>query len=562
MLDLSQSPHPLLDDFSIVFKFSKESECQTDKLTECASAVGRVAHFFECDNQRAIILSLLLHKQFHNEEVSIIEVIEHLGLKASAAILIHHLLEKFVEQGWLKPEKNTKHSPFTGYKFNGQFLHTIVSGDWSYIKSKKISSSFDLLETFGKLLIERRNSEITFEKLKNLTRGIINSNSNITLCSFILDAQLEDTVATVFLAICYRYYCGTEKFELDTIISDIKLPREKQFYLRQEFKIKKGQLFELDLIDSTYSTSMFTTDEEYRLTENAVSKFVINKAKVEKKLTTNHLEKIDPDKIPQKKLFYDAAVETQLNRLDQLLEVNNFKAFSERMISKGMKPGLTMLYYGSSGTGKTETVYQMARKSGRSILMADASAIRSKWVGETEKNVKKLFREYKKSISELSLVPILLFNEADSVFGRRRDVVDRVEQMENTLQNILLQELEDFEGIFIATTNLEGNIDTAFDRRILYKVRFGPPSDTMRLSIWKDKLPDVPEELICNVNNRYKLTGGQIENIRKKIEVDSLLDIKSSVELEYLNGLAEEEVLLRSESVRRPVGFTRARENC
>ena len=561
MLDFNQSPHPLLDDFSIIFKFSKESECQIDKLTECASAIGRVAQFFDCDSQRAIILSLLLHKQFHNEEVSIIEAIEHLGLKASAAILIHQLLEKFVEQGWLKPKENTNHSPFTSYKFNGQFLHTIVSGDWSCIKQKKITSSFDLLENFGKLLIERRNSEITFDKLKNLTRGIINSNLNIPLCTFISDAQLEDTTAIVFLAICFRYYCGTEKFELDTIISDIKLPREEQFYLRQEFKIKKGHLFELDLIDSTHSTSMFSTDEEYRLTENAVSKFVINKAKVEIKLTTNHLEKIDPDKISEKKLFYDVAVETQLNRLDQLLEVNNFKAFSERMISKGIKPGLIMLYYGSSGTGKTETVYQMARKSGRSILMADASAIRSKWVGETEKNVKKLFREYKKSISDLPLVPILLFNEADSVFGRRRDVVDRVEQMENTLQNILLQELEDFEGIFIATTNLEGNIDTAFDRRILYKVRFGPPSDTMRLSIWKDKLPNVPEDLISNVNNRYKLTGGQIENIRKKIEVDSLLDLKTSVELEYLNGLAEEEVLLRSESVRRPVGFTRVNES-
>ena len=128
--------------------------------------------------------------------------------------------------------------------------------------------------------------------------------------------------------------------------------------------------------------------------------------------------------------------------------------------------------------------------------------------------------------------------------------------MENTLQNILLQELENFEGIFIATTNLEDNLDPAFDRRILYKVRFTTPTDAMREAIWKDKLPDLSAELVKYVNDRHKLTGGQIDNIAKKVEVSRLLDPGATITPEYLVTLAEEEVSLRSDKHRRPIGFT------
>lgn len=222
-----------------------------------------------------------------------------------------------------------------------------------------------------------------------------------------------------------------------------------------------------------------------------------------------------------------------------------------------MKGGLTILLYGAPGTGKTESVMQLARHSGRMVLAADASTIRSKWVGETEKNIKRLFQDYKKAIDLYEAVPILLFNEADAILGRRRAVIDRVEQMENALQNILLQELENFEGIFIATTNLEENLDPAFDRRILYKVRFSPPTDALRQAIWRDKLPELTDELLESVNKQYKLTGGQIDNVAKKIEVSRLLDPGTPISLTYLSALAEEEISLRTGQHRRPVGFTR-----
>lgn len=118
----------------------------------------------------------------------------------------------------------------------------------------------------------------------------------------------------------------------------------------------------------------------------------------------------------------------------------------------------------------------MARRTGRKILEADVAKLRNCYVGETEKNMRALFADYRTACEENKLKPILLFNEADAILGKRMEgAVKAVDRMENSVQNILLQEMETFEGIMIATTNLLGNLDPAFERRFLFKIRFNKP---------------------------------------------------------------------------------------
>lgn len=98
------------------------------------------------------------------------------------------------------------------------------------------------------------------------------------------------------------------------------------------------------------------------------------------------------------------------------------------------------------------------------------------WVGESEKNIKGTFDDYKKKVKQLAKAPILLFNEADAIIGKRQVGAERaVEKMENSILNIILQEIEQLDGILIATTNLPENMDKAFERRFLYKIQFEKP---------------------------------------------------------------------------------------
>jgi SpoVK/Ycf46/Vps4 family AAA+-type ATPase len=149
--------------------------------------------------------------------------------------------------------------------------------------------------------------------------------------------------------------------------------------------------------------------------------------------------------------------------------------------------------------------------------MISISETKSMWFGESEKLIKKVFDEYRQRVEKSDVAPILLFNEADGVFSTRKKIgSSAVDQTENAIQNIILQEMEDLNGILIATTNLTQNLDQAFERRFLYKICFEKPDPESRVKIWLNKVKSLPFEQAERLSGRYELSGGQIENIARK----------------------------------------------
>ena len=219
-----------------------------------------------------------------------------------------------------------------------------------------------------------------------------------------------------------------------------------------------------------------------------------------------------------------------------------------------MRQGFACLFFGSPGTGKTETVYQLARQTHRNLMQVNVSDIKSKWVGDSEKNIQQLFDDYRQLVAQSDVAPFLLFNEADAVIGRRREGADSaVEKMENAIQNIILQEMERLDGILIATTNLTENLDRAFERRFLYKIEFHRPSTEAMKHIWQTMLPELSAEDAAQLSEAYNLSGGQIENISRKHIVDTILS-GSQVTLEKLQTYCREELSFSHKGSHR-IGF-------
>ena len=256
---------------------------------------------------------------------------------------------------------------------------------------------------------------------------------------------------------------------------------------------------------------------------------------------------------PDKQMFYNKTEKEQIDRLGSLLEEGALNKVYCKMKEKGLRTGFTCLFYGDPGTGKTETVYQLARKTGRKILQADVAKLRNSYVGETEKNVRRLFDQYRTAIEENDLAPILLLNEADAILGKRMEgAVKSVDRMENSVQNILLEEMEDFNGIMIATTNLPGNLDHAFERRFLYKIRFNKPELEPRSLIWKSQFPALSDDEARSIAGEFNFSGGQIENVVRKWTVDSILSGEEGG-LEQLRRYCKEESVNKSNAKR--IGF-------
>ncbi len=260
------------------------------------------------------------------------------------------------------------------------------------------------------------------------------------------------------------------------------------------------------------------------------------------------------EKLQKKTLFFSGKTAEQVKKLQELLSDEQYHKICNRLRKNGFSAGIPCLFYGTPGTGKTELVQQLAIETGRDIYQVNLASLRDKYVGETEKRVQGIFSTYRTFLHRRDKAPILLFNEADAIFGKRMEHTEHsVDKMENAVQNIILQEMEQFEGIMICTTNLTSNLDSAFDRRFLYKVEFERPSNEARKKIWQSKLKDLTEEQAEMLADRYDFSGGQIENITRKQIINSVLADTDHLDFEQIMRDCGEEKLNRDNG--KKIGF-------
>ena len=262
---------------------------------------------------------------------------------------------------------------------------------------------------------------------------------------------------------------------------------------------------------------------------------------------------ISPESIVKKKLFFTDEVQKNITMLSGVLEEHKYDELKFRMRRNGMREGFTCLFYGAPGTGKTETVYQLAKESDRELIEVDVATLMNCYVGETEKNTRRVFENYRRMVHRGSRAPILLFNEADAILGRRMKGAEKhVDRMSNSVQNIILQEMEKLDGIMIATTNLAENLDSAFERRFLYKIKFENPTAELRGRIWSEMLPDLKDEEVGVLSKQYDFSGGQIENIARKRFITTVLGGKDAP-FEQICEFCKEEVLQENDI--QKIGF-------
>lgn len=360
-------------------------------------------------------------------------------------------------------------------------------------------------------------------KLAKKIRNMENCNSNLTCIQKIKELVSEEAYRALFYMLCDAC-ANSDIFNINRELSILYPIKERNKNIKL-FKEEKHKLQRLDLVEMVTMSNMFGEYTALQLTDKGKLLYFEDDAelfidKVDKK------DLILSSEIKEKKLFFSGRESEQLSLVGETLLEDNYKSLVDRLELKGLPKGVSVLLYGNPGTGKTESVMQWARETGRDIIHVDISASKSMWYGESEKIVKDIFTRYRRLCRRSKLKPILLFNEADAIFSKRRDISggNSVDQTENTIQNILLEEMEKLEGILIATTNLSDNFDKAFERRFLFKIHFSKPSVEVKCNIWLNKMPSLNHNDAIQLASLYDLSGGEIDNVVRKYTMMEVID--------------------------------------
>ena len=300
-------------------------------------------------------------------------------------------------------------------------------------------------------------------------------------------------------------------------------PRSMRKKILTEFRDGANRLQTLGLVEMEKKSSLFGEDTHIVMTDEGKRTLLGDDAELYiNKVSDKQL--LYCDKIVEKPLFFSDALTEQLSLLRNSLDESYYKGLCARLEEKNLPKGICVLLYGEPGTGKTESVMQIAKATGRDIIHVDISATKTCWFGESEKLIKKVFTDYRRLCEKCKVKPILLFNEADAVFSKRKDVNSgNVAQTENAIQNIILEEMENLDGILIATTNLADNLDGAFERRFLFKIRYDKPTIEAKINIWRSKLRVLSEEDAKTLAASYEFSGGQIDNIVRKAMMQEIV---------------------------------------
>ena len=498
---------------------------------EFSHAVAHLNDYFGTDERQTWLLCAMLALHFENRRkpCRLNTIADFFGCSMLTMLACRGDIESIIAKHYMYTVNalhDDKIGLETSFQFSEEFLQCLLQNEKPVITAPAPAET-DILDMVNKIRHEvcRRHSLGIKVRIMNAEEKRYADEPFVIETKQLLPGEKNLQARMMFYTCCSHYITGDE-VGLAELLDATVYPASAKFALARECMDEHFILFKEDLV--AFDQKGTLTDATIEITQKAKEMLLGENIDLFTK-PAQGTGIIQPDAITAKDLFYEQKNEAEIARLTSSLQEEHFCEIQNRLSEKGLPKGVAVLLYGAPGTGKTETVYQLAKATGRMILHVDISQAKSCWFGESEKKIKKIFTNYSQLCrackkEQDGKIPILLFNEADAIFSKRKDTnSSNVAQTENSMQNIILEEMEKLEGILIATTNLADNLDTAFERRFLFKIKFENPSVEAKRKIWKSKLQFLGENELTAFAENYNLSGGQIDNIVRKVMMDEVL---------------------------------------
>lgn len=553
--------NPTLNAIISIYEQAKDSKFSQGFLASIQKDSITLQQYFKLDVDESLILALFIAIQLEEDNVDLQKLAAHIGCSKLKILSFKTIIDNFFQLGILAKEQVNIRMRLMGsqslsYMVNRVLMDAILDHKPMPIITKATPKDiFELLELVYKLGLERDDRKVDTFRILTCLMEYLEANAHFPLVSKLNEFDLEIQNKFIFLYVTWKTVTGSSSVDVFRMMEGMNDSNAYRYSELQKFLDGENELIKHDLLE--VNPAVMTTDTTCQLTDKAFQ--ILRDCGLNlKKVSKHRKDIIKPTDIKEKELIFNHAELSQIQTLEKLIEETSFLEMQTRLTDKGLQPGISILLHGAPGTGKTEIAKQLARKSNRELMHVNISDCKTMWFGESEKIVKKIFADYKAYSKDTKTYPILFFNEADEIISKRKELRgSNVEQTENAIQNILLEELENFQGILVATTNLINNIDPAFDRRFLFKIKFQQPCTSNRANIWKLKLPHLTNKQANQLAHSFVFSGGQIDNIFRKKEIAELL-YGESVDFDAILRFCKEETLQQTVN---SIGFRTIKQN-
>ena len=545
------APTCLLDAIEVIVERAADCGLSCGFYKSVDASLEYLSSRLEMTKNEALLLSVAINMGT-DFRITLANIAEYFACSRIKVLKLAKDIDSLVERRYLRRVKMRERE--TTYTLHYEAIESIQN-DEPYIRQPQSGLDAEqLFEEIHKLIRALKHHQIDISTFSEESELLITSNNHLQFSKAFKALDLQGNNKLILIKACDMLVNQDDELVTFNDIDDMFESESVISRLHKDILNGTNELIKKEVLEQ-YPNESFRSRDIFQLTEKActelLGEFGITKS-FEEPVKNKNLTQ--PSDIFAKSLYYNPSEEQQISRLESLLQPDAFANITQRLADSGMRKGFACLFYGAPGTGKTETVLQLARKTGRALMQVNISTIKDKYVGESEKNIKNLFDRYRQLVESEPIAPILFFNEADAIFNKRSENTERaVDKMENSIQNIILQEMETLEGILIATTNLTSNLDSAFERRFIYKVRFAAPSLEAKQAIWQSMIPSLSEEDAATLASAYNFSGGQIENIARKQTVEYILSGEEP-SVVTIRKLCDAECL-SNVSPRRAIGF-------
>jgi len=562
----------LCNSIELVYNSASELKSIKEEDYEAISEhLDEIASFFKIKEKLGVLLlSYFINRRLVKGKpyITLNELMNAFECKLVDSILINEQLENFRKAKiLLSTKKAYGKKDEIEYSLSQTTLNSVLKGDADILLDKKEVSFTAFLNLFHNVIYD---NDLDDDDVSTELSSLMDEFEQLEEIKYLKGERLCPEELTILLfTVARQSIFGDTKVAMERIFRVAINDNFSRYYYQNDIIEKRSPLITNDLLE-------FAPDEfmnSLQITEKIFKALNLAEKKSAKQFTTGSdlVKLIMPDKIKfQEGMIYEDSL--NINFLDQLISEEGYiKAMKRLEEEKAETKQIVAILMGLSGTGKSQTIRNLAAKYNRPILQVNLSQVKDAFVGNTEKNVEECFKIYKKAVKHFEYYkdidgvkvgpyasPLFFLDEIDSLLPQRSASGEGspVGNMYSNMVGIFLTELERVNGIVLLASNLPGAIDTSFHRRINFKFEFGSFSKKNQVKTLELYFKDFAHEVLEEVASNADLTPGNIVNIRKAYVLESIFKEFNSEEDKktILTDLVGRELILQK-SNRKPIGF-------